>query len=59
MTAILAFTGSALLPEVVQLQDGRLAARRYNSRMRKWGWLVEGGHGLPTQFFTDKQWSAR
>jgi len=54
MTAF-AFTADALLPEVVQLKDGRLAVRQWNSRKRIWGWLVLSTNGARERFLTDKQ----
>lgn len=43
------------LPEVVQLKDGRLAVRQWNSRKRVWGWMVLSTSGARERFLTDKQ----
>ena len=56
MTAFaFAFSASHNLPEVVQLKDGSLAVRQWNSRKRVWGWLVHGKDGARERFLTDKQ----
>ncbi len=53
----LAFTAYAAQREVVQLADGRLAAREYNARKGVFGWMVYAASGAREAFLTDAQFA--